>query len=298
MFNSTPEKDVEGFASRLRDGLKSKFSFVIGQSKMLHLLAELNGFKNWQSFQIGLSQNIPQYVIDFCRDSGELDPEDILDAEELDGVVYIALRDSKDGVIAGVLFPRGEGWYKLRSEYEGPVAEECPVRILDQLSPTDDEIANDWRHRCRVFASRKGDFDFKNLPYRQLFYLAFPIEVEGKKVEYFARSTEDLFEGIDRAGSRVQFTFSDFGSGRKLSNIQFTTIPEFRHDLVSINEFMPSGGPIGNVRLLSIGGKQPVDVLMAKDGRIVSWCGYSTNLRDHYGPHADGGLFEQLGSGG
>lgn len=297
LFQSASEKDVEMFASRLRDGLKAKFSFVIGQSKLLHLLAELNGFKNWQSFKIGLSRNVPQYVLDFFRESvEEFDPSDILDAEELDGVVYIAFRRSDNNVHAGVLYPRGEDWYKFIWDMEGPAAEECPVRILDQLSPTDHETANDWRQRCRVMASRKGDFEFEELPYRQLFYLAFPIDVDGKRVEYFVRSTPDLFEGIDRKGSRVEFTFDDFGPREKLSNIQFTTVPEFRHDMVSINEFMPGGVPAGNVRLLSIGGHQPVDVLMAKDGRIVSWCGYGDNLRASYGLHAEGGLMDYFGS--
>jgi hypothetical protein len=34
-------------------------------------------------------------------------------------------------------------------ETEGPYADFCPERILDMLSPTDNPIAMDWRHRCR-----------------------------------------------------------------------------------------------------------------------------------------------------
>jgi hypothetical protein len=291
LFQSASEKDVEQFASRLRDGLKAKFSFVIGQSKLLHLLAELNGFKNWQSFKIGLSRNVPQYVLDFLRDEEGYEPDDILDAEEIDGVVYVAFRRLDGNVHAGVLFPRDEGWYKFRWDAEGPTAEECPVRILDQLSPTDDEWANEWRDRCRVIASRKGNFESDNLPYRQLFYLAVPIDVDGKKVEYFVRSTPDTFEGIDRHGSRVTFSFDELSDRTNLDNIGFTAVPEFRNNYVSINEFMPGGGPIGTVILRSLGGKQPVDVLMAHDGRIVSWCGYGDNLRGRYGAQAERGLF-------
>lgn len=40
------------------------------------------------------------------------------------------------------------------AEDEGPVADFCPQRILDVLSPTDSEHALDWRDRCR---ERLGD---------------------------------------------------------------------------------------------------------------------------------------------
>lgn len=35
------------------------------------------------------------------------------------------------------------------AEDEGPYASFCPERILDLLSPTDNELALDWRERCR-----------------------------------------------------------------------------------------------------------------------------------------------------
>lgn len=34
-------------------------------------------------------------------------------------------------------------------EDEGPIANFCPERILDLLTPTDNELALDWRERCR-----------------------------------------------------------------------------------------------------------------------------------------------------
>jgi len=34
------------------------------------------------------------------------------------------------------------------AEDEGPYASFCPQRILDVLSPTDNELALDWRERC------------------------------------------------------------------------------------------------------------------------------------------------------
>ncbi|CAM5390418.1 hypothetical protein AFEL58S_01866 [Afipia felis] len=36
------------------------------------------------------------------------------------------------------------------AEGEGPYASFCPGRILDMLSPTDNELALDWRERCQA----------------------------------------------------------------------------------------------------------------------------------------------------
>jgi hypothetical protein len=45
----------------------------------------------------------------------------------------------------------GNNVYRLKdmSEEEGPVLDFCPERILDQLTPTEDHLANHWRERCR-----------------------------------------------------------------------------------------------------------------------------------------------------
>lgn len=40
--------------------------------------------------------------------------------------------------------------YKSMDESAGPCEAQCPARILDLLTPTDREYANDWRARCRV----------------------------------------------------------------------------------------------------------------------------------------------------
>jgi hypothetical protein len=38
---------------------------------------------------------------------------------------------------------------KDMAESEGPIVDFCPERILDQLTPTEDHLANHWRERCR-----------------------------------------------------------------------------------------------------------------------------------------------------
>jgi hypothetical protein len=47
--------------------------------------------------------------------------------------------------------------YKDMTETMGPSEAECPVAILDLLTPTTDEIANEWRERCRRFASKRAN---------------------------------------------------------------------------------------------------------------------------------------------
>lgn len=45
--------------------------------------------------------------------------------------------------------------YKDMSETMGPGEDTCPAKILDLLSPTDSEWANQWRERCRTNAARR-----------------------------------------------------------------------------------------------------------------------------------------------
>lgn len=39
--------------------------------------------------------------------------------------------------------------YKMMDETDGPYYNRCPKSILDLLTPTDSEFANQWRARCR-----------------------------------------------------------------------------------------------------------------------------------------------------
>jgi hypothetical protein len=51
---------------------------------------------------------------------------------------------ARDGLIFG---------YKDQDETMGPCETECPAEILDLLTPTESEWANEWRGRCREFNS-------------------------------------------------------------------------------------------------------------------------------------------------
>ena len=45
--------------------------------------------------------------------------------------------------------------YKDMDECMGPGVSNCPERILDLLTPTDSEYANNWRNRCRENIAKK-----------------------------------------------------------------------------------------------------------------------------------------------
>lgn len=46
--------------------------------------------------------------------------------------------------------------YKDMSEDMGPYQTDCPARILDLLTPTTSQYANDWRRACRDKLARKA----------------------------------------------------------------------------------------------------------------------------------------------
>lgn len=67
--------------------------------------------------------------------------------------LYAAIQNKDGSVFAciGLLrYSKGE-WnfsYKLMSEEEHPYYYKCPKSILNKLTPTDNEYANDWRRKC------------------------------------------------------------------------------------------------------------------------------------------------------
>ena len=96
--------------------------------------------------------------LDFFR--GEFG-DSVLAASSVGSTVYLAYRyvstePAYNYVGAVVVLTRWAGdefWYKDMSEVEGPVEAKCPGRILDMLSPTEDERALAWRDRCRNYRS-------------------------------------------------------------------------------------------------------------------------------------------------
>ncbi len=75
-------------------------------------------------------------------------------------VFYAAVKTHSSGEVWAlvVLMGRHGGtfYYKEMDEGMGPGEAECPAEILDLLSPTDNQWANEWRERCRKHAVLKA----------------------------------------------------------------------------------------------------------------------------------------------
>lgn len=80
----------------------------------------------------------------------------IVDCTTIGTTFYAAVRGNDTGDVQGLVVlqrrTRGHDNYarKAITETMGPVHDRCPDRILDLLSPTDNEWANEWRARCRA----------------------------------------------------------------------------------------------------------------------------------------------------
>ena len=76
--------------------------------------------------------------------------------QEVFGYVCLTSPDKKGGFNFG---------YKNIDETCGPNESKCPLSILNLLTPTDSQWANEWRARCRTYHEQsKSPTAFKNLP--------------------------------------------------------------------------------------------------------------------------------------
>ena len=79
------------------------------------------------------------------------------------GSTYYAAVAVENEVIAAVTLTRVDNKeycnfaYKPMDETMGPCEDNCPKGILDLLTPTDSEYANDWRKRCYESLKKKRD---------------------------------------------------------------------------------------------------------------------------------------------
>ena len=73
-------------------------------------------------------------------------------------VYYGAAKNVKTGEVFAVVVPTRmqDGWFwtKMMDETVGPCECDCPKSILNLLTPTDCEWANEWREKCRTKADR------------------------------------------------------------------------------------------------------------------------------------------------
>lgn len=88
----------------------------------------------------------------------------VIDDAVIGRTYYCAVEVNKPGkpreVYAGVALyslKGGEFGYKEMDESMGPYYFECPIRILDKLTPPTSSYAAEWRNKCRAHhASRRA----------------------------------------------------------------------------------------------------------------------------------------------
>ncbi len=82
----------------------------------------------------------------------EVDESQVVDSALVGTTVYLAMKDHR-GIFGAVIlteYHNHEFCTKAMSDVCVPYVYDCPKRILDKLTPTDDENANKWRERCRT----------------------------------------------------------------------------------------------------------------------------------------------------
>jgi len=103
--------------------------------------------------------------------------DNLADSALVGSTYYAAVRDRSEGRIFGLVAltsvnnkdPDFNISVKLMDETMGPCQYTCPKRILDKLTPTDDEYALEWRNRCyeqiaEKNRQRRDPNSLKNLP--------------------------------------------------------------------------------------------------------------------------------------
>lgn len=112
-----------------------------------------------------------------------------INEQQVFGVVFLTSIDSKD---------YHNFSYKDMEESMGPCYYDCPKGILDLLSPTDSEWANNWRTKCRERIEKKNNPNALNkLPEGTVIKVTLPFdtqryskgtEVKLTKIKYGKRS--------------------------------------------------------------------------------------------------------------
>lgn len=87
--------------------------------------------------------------------------------------------------------------YKDMDETMGPFKYDCPKGILDLLTPTENEYANEWRKQCyENLAKKKNPNGFGKLPVDTIIRLTMPIDTK-----YFKQGQEVRLQKRTKWGS-------------------------------------------------------------------------------------------------
>jgi hypothetical protein len=143
----------------------------------------------------------------------------VIDTVRYGTVIYAAVRSADDAQVFGlVLLAERQGgtlYTKAVTEDMGPAEDFCPARILDLLSEPSNQLAREWRHRCRARIARgrprKGQevafartlhFTDGNR-HRLLTYLGGSRFRSGKGTEYHVRSWWKLDYQLPASSARL-----------------------------------------------------------------------------------------------
>lgn len=103
-------------------------------------------------------------------------------------------------------------WFhmKVMAEEMGPLAADVPLEVLDLLTPTENDYANEWRESCRTYAYRVSDEpsrfeDFENNDFTT------------REDEHLKASTGSAFKETSKMKPVVICFNGDFLSGPELS---------------------------------------------------------------------------------
>lgn len=130
-----------------------------------------------------------------------------INEQEVIGVVFLTSTDSKDYYNFS---------YKEMDETVGPCYYDCPKGILDLLTPTNSEWANNWRAKCREqLEKKKNPNSLNKLPEGTVIQVTMPFDTRmyregdivkltkakwGKRYKWFASScyfTQGLMKSLE-----------------------------------------------------------------------------------------------------
>ena len=106
------------------------------------------------------------------------------------GTTYYAAVKRGDNVWGAIFLTATDGFdfgYKDMDETCMPYYFDCPVSILNLLTPTDNEYANKWRNACREKRAKAKETDLSKMPIGTRIRITMPFSTqriaEGKVVE-------------------------------------------------------------------------------------------------------------------
>ena len=141
------------------------------------------------------------------------------------GSTYYAAVEYKDivedvtEIVGAVILTSVDGreiLMKVMQDTSGPCACDCPVSILNLLTPTDSEWANEWRDKCRAKAEdkkreKKDPRSLKNLPENSVISFVAPWDMSsgtkrGDKIRLTKRLSSFRY---NKSGVKKVYAWSD-----------------------------------------------------------------------------------------